>query len=362
MHPNAPSFAFLGALTETIDQVVFAFGTETPRVLYLNPAFEAVFAQKRETLDPGSLLGSVHAEDQEYVSEAYQDLLAGHARQRMEFRVLLPDGSERWLRVKSLLIEENGTRAIAGLAEDITESKHSSAVELKYCHKKNAIIQMLSHELAGPLGTIQALSSLLANRVKGYRDESLTNVVGVITETSRDGLRLIRDFLRQEFLESSGTALVKSRVNLTERLGHIIEQYQIAGQNTARRFCLSSSSPSVYADVDEIKFFQVITNLVSNAIKFTPDDGTISICVDERAAPGKVRITIRDNGIGIPRQYHTALFDKFTKAGRPGLRQEPTTGLGLSIVKTIIEWHRGSIWFESEENEGTAFHVEVPKA
>lgn len=362
MQPNAPSFAFLGALTETLDQVVFAFGTDTPRVLYLNPAFEAVFGQKRETLDPCSLPGRVHAEDREYVSEAYQDLLAGHARQRMEFRVLLPDGSERWLRVKPLLIEENGTRAIAGLAEDITEFRHSSAVELKYCHKKNAIIQMLSHELAGPLGTIQSLSALVASRVKAYRDETLSNAVGVITATSRDSLRLIRDFLKQEFLESSGTSLLKSRVNLTERLGQIIEQYQVSGLNAAKRFSLSSSSPSVYADVDEVKFFQVITNLVSNAIKFTPDDGTISIRVDDQAAPGKVRITIRDNGIGIPRQYHAALFDQFTQAGRPGLRQEPTTGLGLSIVKTIIAWHGGRVWFESEEDEGAAFYVEVPKA
>jgi len=220
-------------------------------------------------LDPRSLPASVHAEDQEYVTEAYEDLIAGQPRKPLEFRVLLPDGSERWLRVKPLLVEENGTKAIVGLAEDITDFKHCSEVELKFSHKKNAIIQMLSHDLAGPLGTIQSLSSLVATRVRDYKDEPLTNVVNLITQTSKGSLGLIRDFLEQEFLESSETVLIKGRVNLVERLTQIVEQYQIMEQNNAKQFLLSSSDPSVYASVDDVKFFQVITNLLSNAIKFT---------------------------------------------------------------------------------------------
>lgn len=361
MQPNAPWFPFLGALTENIDQVVFAFGVDEARFIYLNPAFEAVFKQNRQTLDPRSLPESIHPEDQDYVSEAYGDLLEGQPRKPMEFRVLLPDGSERWLRVKPLLVEENGTRAIVGLAEDITDFKHYSDVELKFSHKKNAIIQMLSHDLAGPLGTIQSLSSLVATRVREYKDEALNNVVDLITQTSRGSLRLIRDFLEQEFRESVETALIKGRVNLVERLSQIIGQYQVSQQNSAIGFSLSSSDPSVYASVDDVKFFQAIANLISNAVKFTPDDGTISIRVDDLEETGTVRITIRDNGVGIPRKYHASLFDKFTKARRPGLRQEPTTGLGMSIIKTIIEWHQGKIWFQSEENQGTTFFVEIPR-
>lgn len=110
-----------------------------------------------------------------------------------------------------------------------------------------------------------------------------------------------------------------------------------------------------------MKFIQVITNLVSNAIKFTQDDGTISIHVEDKEDTGTLLITIEDNGIGIPDKYHASLFDKFTKARRPGLRKEPTIGLGMSIIKTIIEWHNGKIWFESEENKGTTFYLEIPK-
>ncbi len=361
MPSNASPLAFLGALTESIDQVVFAYAVDAAQFIYLNPAFEDVFKQKRETVDPRSLLQTVHEEDREYVSEAYEDLLGGQTRNRMEFRVLLPDGSERWLRVKPLLVEENGTKAVAGLAEDITDFKHYSEVEHKYSHKKNAIIQILTHDLAGPLGTIQSLSSLVSTRVREYKDEALNNVVGLITETSRGSLRLIRDFLEQEFLESAETPLLKNRVNLMERFRQIVEQYQATQQNMAIQFSLSSSDPSVYALVDEIKFFQVITNLISNAVKFTPDDGKITIRVEDQEKEGKVLITIQDNGIGIPKKYHASLFDKFTKARRPGLRQEPTTGLGMSIIKTIVQWHKGRIWFESKENQGTTFFVEIPK-
>jgi two-component system sensor histidine kinase VicK len=361
MQPNATSYAFLGALTETIDQVVFAFSVDEARFIYLNPAFEAVFKQNREMFDLLSLPGSVHAEDQDYVSEAYGDLLGGQPRKPMEFRVLLPDGSERWLRVKPLLIEENGTRAIAGLAEDITDFKHYSDVELKFSHKKNTIIQMLSHDLAGPLGTIQSLSSLVATRVREYKDEALNNMVGLINETSRGSQRLIRDFLEQEYTESAETALIKSRVNLVERFSQIMEQYRISQQNSALQLTLSSSDPSVYASVDDVKFFQALNNLISNAVKFTPDDGTINIRVDDLEEKGTVLITIQDNGIGIPKKYHACLFDKFTKARRSGLRQEPTTGLGMSIIKTLIEWHGGKIWFQSEENQGTTFFVEIPR-
>ncbi len=90
MQPNASPRAFLGALTETIDQVVFAYGVDAAQFIYLNPAFETVFGQNRETLDPRALLASVHAEDQEYISEAYQDLLGGKPASRWSFACCCP--------------------------------------------------------------------------------------------------------------------------------------------------------------------------------------------------------------------------------------------------------------------------------
>jgi two-component system sensor histidine kinase VicK len=360
-HNATHSEDFRNALTEQIDQVVFAFQVEAQQFSYLNPSFEQVFGLKRKSVDAAQLLQMVHGEDQEYVTEVYQDLLKGESKQRMEFRFLLPKNKERWLRVHPFLLQENGKQVIAGLAEDITDFKHYADVELKLSHKKNAIIQILSHDLAGPLGTIQSLSSLIATRIKGYRDEDLNHVVGLITKTAKGSIHLIQDFVAQEFLESSQMALITARLNMVERLREIVEQYQDSQQTTKVTFELFSSDPSIYVEVDDVKFFQVITNLVSNSIKFTPDDGRITLRVEDKEDSGTVLISVEDTGIGIPKKYHASLFDKFTKARRPGLREEPSVGLGMSIIKTIVEWHKGKIWFESEENKGTTFYVEIPK-
>ncbi len=106
----------------------------------------------------------------------------------------------------------------------------------------------------------------------------------------------------------------------------------------------------------------MITNLISNSIKFTHDDGVITVRVEDKEERGTVLISVADNGIGIPNKYHTSLFDKFIRARRPGLRQEASIGLGMSIIKTIVEWHKGKIWFESKENEGTTFYVQILKS
>jgi two-component system sensor histidine kinase VicK len=124
------------------------------------------------------------------------------------------------------------------------------------------------------------------------------------------------------------------------------------------RFNISANFEKIYIELDEDKFMQVINNLISNALKFTPSGGEININIYKKAE--SVLISIADTGIGIPEAFHECLFDKFTIARRNGLRGEVTTGLGMSLIKTIVEWHGGKIWFNSKENVGTEFFVELP--
>jgi len=105
---------------------------------------------------------------------------------------------------------------------------------------------------------------------------------------------------------------------------------------------------------------QVINNLISNAIKFTEDGGAINLSVNEGSET--ILIEITDTGIGIPQKFHANLFEKFSNARRTGLKGEPSVGLGMSIIKTIVEWHRGKIWFKSEENMGSTFYIEIAKS
>ena len=111
--------------------------------------------------------------------------------------------------------------------------------------------------------------------------------------------------------------------------------------------------------LDVMKFMQAFNNLISNAIKFTHDQGTIKVTIEDQVS--KVLFTVADNGIGIPENLQPALFDKFTSSRREGIKGEKSIGLGMSIIQKIVELHQGRVWFESQEGQGATFYMEVPK-
>ncbi|RYY26245.1 MAG: ATP-binding protein, partial [Chitinophagaceae bacterium] len=138
------------------------------------------------------------------------------------------------------------------------------------------------------------------------------------------------------------------------------DEYQQSEVEIGKVFHFDTSGPEIFAFIDESKFFQAVNNLVSNALKFTPDGGIITLSLEEKEHTAL--LTVADNGIGIPMKYQANLFDKFNDARRPGLKGEPSVGLGMSIIKTIVEWHQGRIWFDSEVNKGSTFYIEIPKS
>jgi two-component system sensor histidine kinase VicK len=249
---------------------------------------------------------------------------------------------------------------VAGFANDITVAKHNSNVLKKYAAKKNSVLEILSHDLAGPLGAIQGLSAAIGRRVKQYNDPELEEWVDLISRMAKRNIHLIREFVKQEFLESSSVELIKQRVDIVKIIGDLIQQYKIAELNIAKEFRLETSADKIFVEIDEVKFMQVINNLISNAIKFTHEGGIITIGASEER--DHILISLTDNGIGIPEHLQADLFEKFTKARRPGLRGEESVGLGMSIIKTIVEWHGGDIRFESGENQGTTFYIRLPKS
>ncbi len=358
--PTCTTLTVLHELSERQDLVVFSFHVATKKFEYLNPVFESMWGRTRTGIirNPGLLLKTIHAEDQGYVIECYEDLFEDK-KKNVEFRILLPGKKERTIRLKTHVLHVGEEQFVVGTGEDITAQKEYHDNLHKFSSKKNSILEILAHDLQGPLATIQGLSSLLAKKEQIHENKELNELIQLIQNTASSGVHLIRDFIKQEFLETSQVSLVKVRVDLIERLRSIIEQYQHSQLNMAKTFHLESTSEKIFIAIDADKFFQVINNLISNAIKFTHDDGVITLRVEEKKKT--VLITIQDNGIGIPKTYHDSLFDKFTKARRPGIRGEESVGLGMSIIKTIVEWHKGKIWFNSEENKGTTFYVEIPK-
>jgi two-component system sensor histidine kinase VicK len=357
------TFRFLDRLAQQSHQVIFSYQVPDNQFTFVNAAFEQIWEIPMQELlqDPLLAIASVHPDDLSFLQENYQELISGTIeRKEVEFRIILSDHAMKWIALQAFFMQdEEGNPAIAGYAEDISGRKIYIETMMKFSSKKNSILEILSHDLSGPIGTVKALATMLNKKIQPYQNEQLNEIVRIIESTCGRNLKLIRDFLHNEYLESTQVELNKSRLNLVEKISDIVDEYRYVQSNISKTFHLFTSHKEITVEVDEVKFIQVINNLISNSIKFTSNDGIIVTRIEE--LEDSIVITVADNGIGIPVALQPVLFDRFTKARRPGLHGEETVGLGLSIVKTIVELHDGKVWVESEENKGTTFFIQIPK-
>jgi len=347
------------ALAEHDHRICFAFNITKNSLVYLNPAFDALFKLPHDVVTPKLLYSMIHADDIGYLKAIYQDLRPDVFIDNIEFRMILPDTKEYIIRLSMFLgIFEKQEHVLTGYMEDITAIKINEEKGRELGSKKNAILNIISHDLAGPLGSIKNFAFLLSKKTKDLEDEQVNKFITSIETLSNRSILMIQEFIKQEFIETVGVDIVKTRVNLVEKFKSFMQEYYIAENDTGKNFNFHSSHPRIYAEVDENKFMQVINNLISNSLKFTPDGGKITISIIQKQ--GTVIISVGDNGVGIPEKFHARLFEKFSDSRRTGLKGEPSVGLGMSIIKTIVEWHHGRIWFESEENKGSTFYIELP--
>lgn len=347
------------ALAELSKQAIFSFDVKSKRFIYCNPAFKAHVPLDEDALSDANVNLLIHPEDAGMVKECYEKLMRKEERTTVEFRIVLTDKSVKTIRVEAFkTVVDDHRQVITGIMEDITAFReHSDTLNL-FSNKKNSILNILSHDLLGPLGTIQNLSEIVSRKFTTPETQEILRFVNSIEKISKHSVSLIRNLLTREFLETAGAELVLRRTNIVAALREIVEQYKQSEETVKRTFGFSTTRDSILVDIDEPKLVQAINNLVSNALKFTGENGAIDIALKEEDK--NILITVSDNGIGIPEKHHAALFDKFTNATRPGLHGEASQGLGMSIIKTIIGWHHGEIWFESRENVGTTFYIRIP--
>ena len=355
--------ALFSNFTARDERLCFVYNLVDKHFIYLNPAFKSFFGLTESSATIQELLALVHPEDLDYLKQSFSAMQPGEFKSKIEFRMLIAERKYSFslnLFYQGQQDEQTKENILTGQLEDITAYKEHNDKLNEYSNKKNATLNILSHDLAGPLGSIQNLSALLSRKTTLLEDKEVNQWISLIEKISKKSIRLIQEFVKQEFLESAGAAMVKKRTDLSVGITTMLEEYQQSEKEMGITFRFVSSGEPVFAEIDEAKFMQAISNLVSNAIKFTPDGGTITLNLEEKEKT--ILVTVSDTGIGIPEKFHAALFDKFNDARRTGLKGEPSVGLGMSIIKTIVNWHEGRIWFDSEENKGTTFYIELPKS
>jgi len=349
------SVSQLNYLAEHETKLYFSFDVEQQKFIYKNPAFMHFFETEKELDEVDGLQTLVHIDDREYLRDIYASLFSGEVKEAIEFRMVIQKKTY-YLKTNVIATLEH-PKQIIGHAEDITQQKTYTENLMEYTSKKNAVLNIVSHDLAGPLGSIQMLSSLLQSRAELKSSPEIQKILSMINTNAKRGVKMVQEFIKKEFLESIGVEVQKKRYNIVEKTEQLIAEYKSSELHLKLNFEMNCSQSEIYVMIDDVKFMQAINNLVSNSIKFTPDGGTISINIVQRDT--RVLIEVSDTGIGIPKKFHEKLFDKFNLAGRTGLKGESSVGLGMSIIKTIIEWHQGKIWFNSEENKGTTFFIEI---
>ena len=357
---HKPDITVFRQIGDQHTDVYFVFDLEAGKFVYLNEAFEAVWQKKVDEVmtDPALLAGTVHAEDRVFVEDSYRRFMQDRVKMDLDFRIEWPYTTDRWIWL-TLFPLGQGEKAewVAGVAKDDSPRKKNLFNMQKINARKDSMLEILSHDLRGPIGIVQSLATMIEKKLPQSDSDPSRKQLQMIQQICKRNIDLIRDLVHQEFLESAAVEVSKERVDLVWEISEVIAQYRSAQENLSKVFELTTSQERVFAMIDSMKFMQVINNLISNAIKFTPDNGLIRIHIEKKE--DTIVISVSDNGIGIPKKDQSFLFDKFTKARRPGLKGEESVGLGMSIIKTIVELHDGKIWFESQEKEGTTFYIEL---
>ena len=248
--------------------------------------------------------------------------------------------------VKNLNKEINSQKK--DLEKALEEIKNSS-------REKDRILRTVAHDLRNPLGGIASLTSIMVEET-GY-DTDLQYQLKIIKDTSSDTLELINEIL--EATNTTSTDLIKQLVEVNSLLNNSIELLRFKASEKHQEIVLDPLSSIEQLYINREMIWRVISNLISNAIKFSPVGETIQLkCVSES---NNVQISVTDHGIGIPDEMKDKVFNMFTDAKRAGTIGEKSFGLGLSICKQIIEKHHGKIWFESKAGKGTTFYIRLPK-
>lgn len=342
--------------------------------IYSTPKCNEFFeTAPHEILTYESFIRIVHPEDVERVETALRESQINGREYNAEYRVIYADGNIHWLAAhgKTFLDAEGNPKTMMGLVRKVTDNKLANEeLSIVYDREKKArseaeeanrakdfFLAVVSHELRSPLNAILGWSKILLT--KKVDDTTRQNALETIEKSARSQAKLIDDLVDSARVSSGKLRLELRPVNLYE----IIKTVYFAQRPTAetRKINLTFSADDENIEVfgDPIRLQQIFTNLISNALKFTPENG--SIAVDVKTTATNVEVSVRDTGQGISAETLPNIFQQFQQGDNQTPRGQSGLGLGLSIVKILAEKHNGTIEAKSAGiGQGSTFAVTLP--
>jgi two-component system sensor histidine kinase VicK len=349
----------LARITELANEIYFIYNITERKVEHLSAAFESVTYLERELVlrHPRLLMMVIHKEDHTYLLEKVRYILKDKDPSIISFRIIREDGQLRWLKLNLFpIVTEEGMHYLTGIAEDETARRTSLLTMEKITAWQNAKLEILSYDLQEPLAAMQTLVSSIAGKLPD--NPEVAQLRKMITEVADSSVGTIQHLLKHDLLVSNNVNLKAERLDVVWEIKQALAVYIQSQVSLEKKIKFSHSREEVYAEIDSLKFVQILNSLFSNAVKFTGTGGNISIHLELNDTNFLIRV--EDDGVGISKTHQKQIFDKHAKTIDSKIGEHDEIGLSLWVVKSLIEQHSGKIWLESTEGYGSIFFVEIP--
>ncbi|OKH36335.1 hypothetical protein NIES2101_37130 [Calothrix sp. HK-06] len=362
-------------LAENIHEVFWIFDPRNGQLIYVSPAYETIWGRTVESLqnNPMGWSEAIHPDDKQRHAEQHRENIH-HGTLNVEYRIIRPDGQVRWIEDRGFPIrnQEGEIYRVAGVAEDVTERKRKEAeiqllnetleqrvqertVQLQEVNAEmEAFAYSISHDLRAPLRTMQGFAQALQEDYADQLDEIAQEYIQYITEGAIQMDTLIADLLSYSRLTRVQIEL--QQVDLNSIVQEALKQL---GAEIKEKHALITIDTLPLVMAHRSTLMQVITNLISNAIKFVEPPTQPKVHIYAREQQNLVYLWVEDNGIGIAPEHQERIFRVFERLH--GAESYPGTGIGLAIVRKAVERMNGKVGVESQVNSGSRFWIELIK-
>lgn len=334
-----------GVLTNMTSGVIFI--SEQRRIMLVNPAVEKLLGTAGH-----EIVGKLHIEaGKSFGLSQYIDRCLDRSEKfRQEVHIYYPQ--ERILDVNfAPYINFKGeSRGVVVVLHDITDIRRLEKMRSEF-------VANVSHELRTPITSIKGFTETLLEGAM-QDEETCRNFLQIISDESERLYRMIRDILDLSKIEQKRIPLHLSQVHLQDLISSAVAIMHDQAQRKELTITLPSPKPDIWLMTDKDCLQQIILNLLTNAIAYTPEGGKINVKTE--ADSENITIQVMDTGIGIPEKELTRIFERFYRVDKARSRDSGGTGLGLAIVKHLVENLHGHISVESKEGRGTTFTVTLP--
>ena len=344
----------LSARQEAIfDAVRDAMITHDPQgyIESINPAAAQLYGYRPEDLIGRNVEVLAHETPGEETLEREFVRLANSGARVTQFEAKRRDGSTITVDASVSAVSLGDGLHYLAVMRDVTERRRVEQM-------KNEFVSTVSHELRTPLTSIAGSLGLLAGGVAGELPERASKLIRIAHSNSERLVRLINDILDIEKIESGKMSFDVKPVALRPLVEQAVQANSGFADGFGVRLEIAPGGEDAVVLADSDRLMQVVTNLLSNAAKFSPEGETVLVTLTSMG--DMHRLTVVDRGPGISEAFRSRIFTKFAQADASDTRQKGGTGLGLSIVREIVNALGGTVSFETETGRGTAFHVDLP--